>query len=265
MIPHTKSLLPVNCSQCHGEVGRVYEKGLHATRLRGGQKTAPSCSQCHGSHRILSHTDTASRAYRSHIPELCGQCHGQILNEYNTSIHGRALREGRMESPACSDCHGEHSVNDVKNPQAAVYAANIAQTCAKCHESQKVIGKYDLPSRRYASYSSSFHGVAIKYGNLNAANCTSCHEVHRILPAAEVDSSVSPQNLPRTCGKCHPGMKQATSIGKVHVEAKKESSPGMYYVQRFYIWFIGGLMVLFLSYIALDIYGGLRRRKRNGR
>ena len=66
--------------------------------------------------------------------------------------------------------------------------------------------------------------MAMKYGDMTAANCTSCHEVHRILPASEAESSINPQNLGRTCGKCHPAMKGAVSIGKVHVEAKKESS-----------------------------------------
>jgi hypothetical protein len=56
-------------------------------------------------------------------------------------------------------------------------------------------------------------------------------------------------------------MKDAAAIGKIHVEATRESSIGMYYVRRFYMWFIGGLMALFLCYIVLDIYGGIRRRR----
>jgi hypothetical protein len=263
--PHKRSMPVVKCCQCHGDVGRSYDKGLHGVLLKGGNKNAPSCSRCHGSHLILSHKNTSSQIYRNHIPEVCGQCHKQIYNEYSASIHGRALKAGRLEVPVCTDCHGEHAVSNIKDPNAAVYASNIARTCSGCHESQKVIGKYDLPSGRYTSYTSSFHGVAVEYGNLNAANCTSCHEVHRILPAAEAESSVSPQNLPKTCGKCHPGMKGAASIGKIHVEAKKESSPGMYYVRHFYMWFIGGLMVLFICYIALDIYGGVIRRSRHDR
>ena len=60
-------------------------------------------------------------------------------------------------------------------------------------------------------------------------------------------------------------MKNVASIGKVHVEAKKESSLGMYYVRNFYAWFIGLLMLLFVCYIALDVYGRIKRRgRRNG-
>jgi hypothetical protein len=60
-------------------------------------------------------------------------------------------------------------------------------------------------------------------------------------------------------------MKNLASIGKVHVEASKESSLGMYYVRRFYTWFIGLLMLFFICYIALDVYGRVKRRgKGNG-
>jgi hypothetical protein len=100
----------------------------------------------------------------------------------------------------------------------------------------------------------------MKYGQVTAANCISCHETHRILPAADPESSINERNLTRTCGKCHPTMKDVASMGKIHVEAKKESSLGMYYVRRFYTWFIGILMLLFVGYIALDIYGRIKRR-----
>ncbi len=272
-----KANLVRECVRCHtdaevqkthklpsSDMIKAYQKSVHGRLLKEGESVqAALCTDCHGAHLILGPKDPESRVNRANIPGVCGRCHSQVYNEYKVSIHGRALREGKSESPGCTDCHGEHTLTVVNDPKAPVYQANVAATCAGCHENQRIIRKYGLPPDRYSSYVGSFHGVAVKYGDLMAANCTSCHEVHRILPAAEAESSISPQNLPRTCGKCHPAMKDATVIGKVHVEAKRESSLGMYYVRRFYMWFIGGLMVLFLCYIALDVYGGVRRR-RNG-
>jgi hypothetical protein len=247
------------------EVIKAYEKSVHGRQLKEGKPVQVAvCTDCHGSHLVLGPKEAESKTNRANIPEVCGRCHGQIYNEYKVSIHGRALKEGKLESPGCTDCHGEHTLTLVNDPKAPVYQANVAATCSGCHENQRIIRKFGLPSGRYSTYAGSFHGVALKYGNLMAASCTSCHEVHRILPASEAESSVSPQNVPRTCGKCHPGMRDAVSIGKVHVEAKKESSLGMYYVRKFYVWFIGGLMALFLCYIALDVYGGMRRRRRDG-
>jgi 5-methylcytosine-specific restriction endonuclease McrA len=263
------------CARCHTdvevqkrhnlpstEVIKAYAKSVHGRLLEEGrQMRAAVCSDCHGSHLILDRREPESKTNREHIPEVCGRCHVQIYNEYKVSIHGRGLKEGKAENPTCTDCHGEHTLTLVSDPKGQVYVANVAATCAKCHANQTIIRKYGLPSDRYSTYVGSFHGVAVKYGDLTAANCTSCHEVHRILPAAEAESSINPQNLGRTCGKCHPAMKGAVSIGRVHVEAKKESSLGMYFVRRFYVWFIGILMALFICYIALDVYGRIRRRK----
>jgi hypothetical protein len=330
-VPHKKALDKVNCAKCHREVSLHFERGIHGVALKRGDKDAPSCTSCHGNHRIFRvadqrspvhrgnqvqlcakcHTDVevqkkhnlpvdmikayensvhgrflkqgkAARAavcsdcHRAHlilgpkdpdsstnrvnIGDVCARCHVQIYNEYKVSIHGKALGEGKMESPTCTDCHGEHTLTLVKDPQARVFAKNVPTTCARCHENQEIIRKYRLPSDRYSSYVGSFHGVAMKYGDVTAANCISCHETHRILPAADPESSISERNLSRTCGRCHPAMKDVASMGKIHVEAKKESSLGMYYVRRFYTWFIGILMLLFVGYIALDVYGRIKRR-----
>jgi hypothetical protein len=36
-------------------------------------------------------------------------------------------------------------------------------------------------------------------------------------------------------------------------------------VRRFYMWFIGLLMLFFVAYIVLDVYGRVKRRgRRNG-
>jgi hypothetical protein len=268
------NLVPL-CARCHtdaevqkthklpsSDLIKAYENSVHGRFLKEGKSVrAAVCSDCHGTHLILGPKDPASKTSKANIGEVCGRCHVQIYNEYKISIHGSALKQGKMESPSCTDCHGEHTLTIVKDPKAQVYVQNVPTTCAHCHEDQKIIQKYGLPSGRYSSYMGSFHGVAMKYGNVTAANCTSCHEVHRILPAADPASSINPQNLSKTCGKCHPGMKNAVSIGKVHVEAKKESSRGMYFVRQFYTWFIGILMALFIAYIALDVYGRIRRKK----
>jgi hypothetical protein len=262
------------CSKCHTDVDvqkthglpsdliKAYEESVHGRLLKEGRSVrAAVCTDCHGSHMMLGRKERESNTNKINIAGVCGRCHVREYNEYKLSIHGKALQKGELESPGCTDCHGEHTLMVVKDPKAGVYVKNVPATCARCHENQEIIKKYRLPSDRYSSYMGSFHGVSMKYGNITVANCTSCHEVHHILPAADPESSVHSKNLNRTCGKCHPAMKGAVSLGKIHVEAEKESSRGMYYVRKFYTWFIGILMVLFVGYIILDIYGRLQRRK----
>jgi hypothetical protein len=267
------------CSKCHTDVDvqkthrlpssdliKAYENSVHGRFLKEGRnRRAAVCSDCHGGHLILRPEDPESRTNKVNITSVCGRCHVQEYNEYKLSIHSKALQEGKLESPGCTDCHGEHTLMVVRDPKAGVYAKNVPTTCARCHANQEIIRKYRLPSDRYSSYIGSFHGVAIKYGDVTAANCTSCHEVHRILPALDPESSINPSILNKTCGKCHPAMREAVSLGKIHVEAKRASSRGMYYVRKFYTWFIAILMVLFVGYIALDVYGRIRRRKHGER
>ncbi len=263
------------CAKCHTdeEVERThklpspgaikaYENSVHGRLLKEGRQVrAAVCVDCHGSHLILGPKEPESKTNKENIPQVCGRCHARVYNEYKVSIHGRALKEGKLESPSCTDCHGEHTLALVTDPKAGTYVANVPGTCGRCHENERIIRKYRLPSDRYSTYVGSFHGIAMKYGDITVANCTSCHEVHRILPATDAESSINARNLGRTCGKCHPAMKGTVSIGKVHVEAKRESSFGMYVVRRFYVWFIGVLMALFVGYIILDVYGRIRRRR----
>jgi predicted CXXCH cytochrome family protein len=265
------------CARCHTDMDiekrhglpapemiKAYDSSVHGRILKNGRFVrAAVCTDCHGSHLVLNPKSKGSRLYKTNIPSVCGKCHVQVYNEYKKSIHARSLEQGKMDSPVCTDCHGEHTLTVVKDPSSRVYARNIPTTCAKCHTDQEIIGKYSLPTDRYSSFIGSFHGVAIKFGDLTAANCTSCHEAHRILPASDPESSINKANLSKTCGKCHPQLQSAILQGRIHVEARKESSPGMYYVRGFYKWFIGILMGFFVVYIILDIYGRIKRRGKN--
>ena len=69
----------------------------------------------------------------------------------------------------------------------------------------------------------SYHGLAAQYGSTLAANCASCHGVHKILPSADPRSSIYKTNLVVTCGKCHPGATENFAQSKVHVDAAADA------------------------------------------
>jgi hypothetical protein len=137
---------------------------------------------------------------------------------------------------------------------------NLPQTCGRCHENPEISGRFGIAPRRYSTYLGSYHGISVKYGNLIAANCSSCHGSHLILAASDPNSSIHPNNLPQTCGQCHPNVGENILKGKVHVEAKLSVSPGVYAVHVFYIVFLGVFATLFLLHVSLDIIRWLRRR-----
>ena len=79
--------------------------------------------------------------------------------------------------------------------------------------------KYNLPPDRVKTFFESYHGLAAQYGSTLAANCASCHGVHKILPSTDPRSSIYKTNLVATCGKCHPGATDMFVQSKVHVDA----------------------------------------------
>jgi len=221
------------------------------------------CIDCHGTHNIEPGDDPRSVNYKPKIPALCGRCHAEIGATYQRSVHGKAVAAGVSDAPVCTDCHGEHTIAAPAEPESKVAPTNIAKTCSECHESVALAEKYGLAAHRYSTYMNSYHGVANKYGRALVANCASCHGVHDILPSTDPASSIHPSRLPETCGKCHPGAGvNILKGGKIHIEASVESSPGTYYVRKFYTWFIATLGVGFVLYIGIETYGHFRRKKK---
>lgn len=261
-VPHPERLQPVDCGACHSDEAANYTQSIHGLRQTAGEDATAICVYCHGTHAIKAADAARSPVHRPNIPKLCGRCHADIAATYQESIHGQAVSSGIQEAPVCTDCHGEHTIAAPSDPASSVAPRNIPTTCAACHEEERISGKYELPMRRFATYLDSYHGVVNRYGEAAVANCASCHGIHDIRPSSDPASSIHPDNLGKTCGTCHPGARESLAGARIHVEATPESSKGMYYVRSFYTYFIGGLMICFVAYVAIETYGTLRRRRR---
>jgi hypothetical protein len=174
------------------------------------------------------------------------------------------MRAGIVESPVCTDCHGEHTISRISDPNSPVASRNIPKTCTRWHDKDGISSRYALPKKRFSSYMDSFHGIAVEYGMTKAANCASCHGVHNILPASDPASSINKANLPKTCGKCHPNAGPNFSRGAVHVEVTASKSLGVFAIRLFYTVFISALMILFVLHVGLELYGRWSRRRGGG-
>ncbi|MGZ8432078.1 MAG: hypothetical protein ACXWWW_08990 [Candidatus Deferrimicrobiaceae bacterium] len=266
------------CLKCHEDrvieekyglpdqkVMAAYRESVHGrAQKRSGLLGAAVCPDCHGNHMILPGDQPRSATHRQNIPTLCGKCHPGILEEYDGSVHGKGMRAGIVESPVCTDCHGEHSITKITDPQSKVYAKNIPKTCTAtaCHGSEAIATRYALPKKRFSTYMDSFHGVALEYGMTKVANCASCHGFHGILPSSDPTSSINKANLPKTCGKCHPNAGANFAKGNVHVEVTRQKGGGVFAVRVFYTIFIGALVILFVLHIAMDLLGRRRHGER---
>ncbi|MFQ5811194.1 MAG: cytochrome B, partial [Armatimonadota bacterium] len=270
-IPHTVPIARVNCSRCHyvdkivgasfAQKSGQYRESVHKAALEQGNAKAPTCQDCHGTHYVLPPTDPCSPIHRSNIPATCGECHLEIYADYRESVHGRALREGNVDVPVCTDCHGEHNIQAVADENSKVNPKAIVQTCSSCHAAEGIMAKYGVPTEQYYSYRDSYHGVANQYGSTTVANCASCHTAHNVRPSSDPLSSVHVDNLPNTCGKCHRGANPNFAKGKMHVVVSREESPGLFYVSSAFKWLTIGTMCALVGHIMLDLIRRYRSKR----
>jgi cytochrome b subunit of formate dehydrogenase len=221
--------IPATCGRCHGQKFLMesngvsaqpfisYQESVHGRATEKGSKEAAVCTDCHGSHAIISPSEAQSSIYKMNVPATCGKCHSEITQAFNQSIHGQAIAHGNQLSPVCTDCHGIHSIKSHKDPNSPVAEQNLSRdTCAHCHEGVRLSSEFGIPGNRVSTYMDSYHGLAAKGGSVVAANCSSCHGVHNILPSSDPHSTINRTNLNATCGKCHKGATQKFTLTPVH-------------------------------------------------
>jgi len=262
--PVYRTNLPATCGRCHGNADAMekfdlrqrspvasYEKSVHGIALlEKGELNAANCADCHGSHDLHKSVNPASKLHWKNIPATCGKCHENVSQTYLRSIHGKAVLAGVRDAPVCTDCHGEHSIDAVKNVSSRVSSANIPGTCNQCHAAQRIVTQYRLPPNVSATYAQSFHGLELKGGSPTAANCASCHGVHDILPSSDPSSTVNQVNLPQTCGKCHPGIGVRMGAEFFRVHAPPGAAAGKPWVVNFVSWFYIALIVMVIGGMA---------------
>ncbi len=260
-VSHTN--IPQTCGTCHGQkfvMGASghstqsflsYEESVHGKAVASGSEKAAVCTDCHGSHEILSATDSKSPIFKFNVPTTCAKCHAAVKAEFVQSIHGQAIARGNGQAPVCTDCHGIHSIKAHLDPNSSVSAQNLARiTCARCHEGVRLSEEFGVEGRRATTYLASYHGLASKLGSQIVANCASCHGVHNILPSNDPRSTIAKSNLVHTCGQCHPGVTEKFALSKVHVDAPISADIGsvaVRWIRRFYLSMIfaviGGMVL----------------------
>ena len=246
--------IAATCGACHGQKFVMeasghsaqpflsYEQSVHGKAVAAGSDKAAVCTDCHGTHEILSANDSKSSIFKFNVPATCAKCHSAVEREFTQSIHGQAILRGNGQAPVCTDCHGIHSIKAHLDPNSSVSAANLSRvTCARCHEGVRLSEELGVAGARSTTYLQSYHGLASKLGSQVVANCASCHGVHNILPSTDPRSTISKANLVQTCGQCHPGVREKFALGKVHVDTPLSADIGsvaVRWIRKFYLGMI---------------------------
>jgi thiosulfate reductase cytochrome b subunit len=237
-----------NCGKCHEEVVQSFKDSVHGKGLlvSGLTKAAPSCSDCHGTHNIQKHADDKAKTGHLKSPETCGACHETVLKVWqDESAHGTAWKEGK-DGPVCVDCHVDE--HNIKDPTSAEVRKHMPSECGDCHK------------ELVETFRDSFHGKATELGWSTVAMCSDCHTPHQNLPASDPRSSIHPDNLKATCGRCHE--KEVQTAGFLtfdpHVNLhSQETLPQLRYIYLFMTGLLLGVFAFFGIHLALWLQRGL--------
>jgi len=242
-----------DCRSCHEEEFAVAGDSAHVRVLKGGNRDAPVCIDCHGSHNI-----TPPGEPRAKISHTCGECHGAVYSTYRTSIHGAALdEESNLDVPTCIDCHGVHSV---RGPRDTAYRNDSITICGGCHANREMMDTYGISTDVFETYLDDFHGRTVDLfrrqdaGNpSNKAVCFDCHGIHNIRPVDDPLSTIYPTNLQHTCQQCHEDANITFPKAWVsHYLPTWQDTPALYAINTIYQLLIPLTIGGFMLYIGLD-------------
>jgi hypothetical protein len=193
----------VDCSKCHEEVGEQYQQSKHGQLFAASDPNAPTCRECHGTHKILGKHDPVSATFPTNVPELCGRCHREgmkaalrytgtqheIITNYSESIHGKGLlKSGLTVTATCTSCHTPHKELPKTDPNSSVNPKNVPKTCGACHHGIE------------EQFENSVHSTSVTKTDKLLPVCNDCHTAHTIRRA---DLDQFKLEIMNRCGKCH--------------------------------------------------------------
>lgn len=171
------------CATCHATVAAEQQASLHGRAAARGDRLAPTCATCHGSHEMRATDDPKSRVMVMNVPLLCGSCHKagtevsqfrdipqqDILEHYVDSIHGEGLfLKGLTVTAVCTSCHTAHNILPHTDPDSSIAKQNVAATCTQCHARIEEVHRKVIEGKLWEERP---HAIPA---------CVDCHQPHEI-------------------------------------------------------------------------------------
>jgi hypothetical protein len=123
--------VPATCGTCHEGVTDRYNQSIHAVALKAGNTAAPTCADCHAAH-ATRRSDVPG--WRLGVAAECGSCHGEVVDSFRRTFHGKVTELGFTRVAACADCHGAHEILPATNPASMIAKDKLVETCGSCHK-----------------------------------------------------------------------------------------------------------------------------------
>jgi predicted CXXCH cytochrome family protein len=249
------------CLGCHLDEYAGAADNVHAAARENGHPEAAVCTDCHGAH------DTAKPvAHSAEVPLTCRECHAEVYQLYEHSVHGEALVAENRDVPTCTDCHGVHTV---EGPTDSPFHLFSPQICADCHADKALMDPYGLSTNVLESYVADFHGsTVILFEELapdqetNKPVCIDCHGVHAIKTTDDPEGTVFKENLLGTCQRCHP---DATENFSASWLSHYSPEPGKATLVWLAEWFYRLLIPVVIGAMLVYVIALWRKKRRSSR
>lgn len=187
----------ISCAACHGgdpksddqEISMSKEKGFTGIPVRKERYLA--CINCHANQDRMN-----SYGYKKSADQF---------EKLKSSVHFKPTYNNQGPIADCITCHGIHNIARVTSINSPVYPSKVVSLCGGCHSNASFMKNYNpaMPIDQVAKYKTSIHGIKNSSGDINVAECASCHGSHEIRSVNDPKSSVYPSNIPEVCASCH--------------------------------------------------------------
>lgn len=140
----------VSCSvECHAStLDKIAKSNYEQWTKSKHALLGVTCDKCHGGDadsdvKETSHTgiyrssDARSSVYYKNVPETCGKCHVDELDNFKNSVHFQKL-EALEQAPTCDTCHVSHEFE-------VLAVEEFHGLCSNCHNSEMRIAPADAP------------------------------------------------------------------------------------------------------------------------
>lgn len=211
----------IDCARCHEKAQREYVNSVHNSK-----RLPVTCWKCHAEiHSIQSH-----KTDKLKIAEDCSACHTRE-KAYFSSQHRKGLEQGHVDAATCTDCHGMHAIAKIdKDSKGRVFAT---KACLQCHADKEKMKRNKVTPIAGETYFNSYHGKNVRLGYPEkVAGCADCHGAHGIKKPNDPTSSIHPDNLIKTCAKCHADASAPFTRYITHAEDHdRQKYPSLYWTR----------------------------------
>ncbi len=142
----------VACSlECHADtIDKIAKSNYEQWTKSKHAMFNVTCNNCHGGDpgsdiKEKAHTgvarssDSNSTVFYRNVPETCGKCHTDELNQFRNSAHYQRLK-ALKQAPTCDTCHLPHEFK-------VMNVSEFHDLCSQCHNPDMRIAPSDAPDK----------------------------------------------------------------------------------------------------------------------